>query len=81
MKFQTLLKRVYREDDVARTNWSTILCRVPLERPVLVEYPGGREPFEREYLMEVLKPLGNYAVDRTVVNQDEDGTKRQDEIR
>ena len=79
--WKALLKRVYREDDLARVNWSVIMSRVPLDRPVQVEYPGHREPFEREYLQEVLKPQGNYAVDRKVEVTKDNGEKATELVR
>jgi len=79
LKFPALLKRVYREDQKACENWSSILRRVPLERPAEVAEPtNNREVLEKEYLASVLVPARNFAVDHGVTNRREDGTQVQE---
>jgi len=78
IKFQALLRRVYREDDKAKENWSSILTRVPLERPVHVDSGDSSTQLETEYFASVITPHSNFAVDHTVGRPQEDGSEKRE---
>lgn len=71
---QMIMARVYREDDMAREDWSSICQPVREARPVVTEHSGNREQLEREYLACVLRPGSLYCVRKPAQLALEDGT-------
>ena len=75
------MRRVYREDDMAMENWTSILSRVPLDNPIVPETATNLARMDGEYLRAVLTPNASYCVDHSVLARQEDGTDRQMDIR
>ena len=73
MAVDRIYKRLYREDEKADENWTSIATKMPLERPVPPMPSDEREGLEREYLQAVLVPLQYYAVDTTRERMRDDG--------
>ena len=73
MAVERIYKRLYREDEKADENWTSIATKMPLERPVPPMPSDEREGLEREYLQAVLVPLQYYAVDTTRERMRDDG--------
>ena len=49
MKHKAFMARVYRQDERSNDNWSTILTRVPLDRPVVPETISNRSHLQNEF--------------------------------
>jgi len=62
-KPRDLAKQIYREDDRAEEDWTTIMSRVPLDRPVETATHSSRENLENEYLAATFKAHEYYSVE------------------
>ena len=74
MKVRDLMRRVYREDDMAKESWSSIMTRIPEGRPVDVDTGNAEVQLQNEYLNTVLVPNANFGLYKTVNRANEDGT-------
>ena len=81
MHHHVVMKRVYREDTMAKENWSSIVSRVPLDRPVEVQDATNREQMDREYLQVVLKPRDKFCVDHNVTTKKDDSSEETTQAR
>jgi len=70
---RNLLRRVYREDDMARENWSSVLSRVPLERPAEAPKTTRIGQMQNEFLAATLVPNTHYRVDHQITARNEAG--------
>ena len=73
MKTASAIKRIYREDQMADEDWSSVAERIPPDRPVPPTDASTRESLEKEYLHAVLQPLQYYAVEAPKTQQNEAG--------
>ena len=60
------LSRIYREDEDAQAEFSTICQRCGPDRPVVTDPPSNREALRYEYLASVLATGQHYSVTRSV---------------
>ena len=56
-----VLKRVYREDDVAKLDWSNVLAREATPRPVVPDATENQEQCEFEYMRAQMEPGQHYS--------------------
>jgi hypothetical protein len=75
MSMPDFYRRVYREDGMARLNWSSILQRVPLDRKVFHESVENGRKLEIEYLLAIVRPGCNYGVNHDVEEMGDDGVE------
>jgi len=77
MKRRAFYRRIYHQDEKACENWSSILTRVPLARPVVMDGTTNTTQVQNEYYNEALKPHAYYSVDHPVSTPVEDGSVRE----
>ena len=74
-----LISMVYREDERASEDWSSILDTLPDARPVIPQRSSDREALEREWLVAALDRNAFYSVRHQVETQAEDGSTKLEE--
>ena len=68
-----VFRRVYREDDKAHEDWSSIVATRPVNHGVASESLNAKGAVQREWLVAVLKPSSTFSVDSLVHAPGEDG--------
>jgi hypothetical protein len=71
---QTVIRRVYREDDKAAADWSLVCSREATVRPVVRDEVDGKTALLHEYLVSVLKRDGHYSISSITTRPKDDGT-------
>ena len=65
--------KMYREDEDAELNWSSIAFRQPAERPVVTEESNDKQKLFDEYVLSQVAPGTNYSIKAPVPRVQEDG--------
>ena len=62
MPVEAFYRRVYREDDAAELNWSSLASKPPPKRPVQHDQPSNVERLNNEYIMALVEAGNHYSV-------------------
>jgi len=77
MKFRAFMHRLYHQDEQANENWTSILTRIPENRPVVTVAPSNRDQLQKEYYVATLVPHTYYSISHNVSTPQEDGRVRE----